>query len=149
MFELTYRGRIQAQQRPRMAVRKNKGKSYATVYEAKESRDFKSSVHYMAQKVLESSGLKPYAVECRLVLVAYIKMPNSFSKKKKEEALTGQLFPTRKPDIDNVLKSVMDAVNGVFYDDDKLVAEVRASKRYANHDGLYMYVERLSEEYQG
>lgn len=35
---------------------------------------------------------------------------------------------TTKPDIDNVLKAVLDALNGVAYKDDSQVVEVRVVK---------------------
>lgn len=40
-----------------------------------------------------------------------------------------QKFPGRK-DVDNLLKFVMDASHEVLYDDDKCVAEIRASKKF-------------------
>jgi len=38
---------------------------------------------------------------------------------------------TTKPDIDNVVKLFMDALNGIAYHDDDDVAELHAHKRYA------------------
>ena len=37
----------------------------------------------------------------------------------------------QKPDIDNVIKSTLDAMNGVLYGDDKQVIRVQAEKRWA------------------
>jgi Holliday junction resolvase RusA-like endonuclease len=41
------------------------------------------------------------------------------------------MLPTRKPDIDNVLKVILDSLNGVAYIDDSKVVEVIGRKRYA------------------
>ena len=43
----------------------------------------------------------------------------------------GKIFPSRKPDIDNVLKVVLDALNGVAYKDDSRVVAVSARKVYS------------------
>ena len=41
--------------------------------------------------------------------------------------------PTR-PDLDNVAKQVLDALNGVVWDDDSQVCDLRIRKRYAARD---------------
>lgn len=43
----------------------------------------------------------------------------------------GKIFPTKKPDIDNVIKVIADALNGVAYDDDKQIIDVSARKVYS------------------
>lgn len=51
-------------------------------------------------------------------------VPKSFSKKKREEALLGNLRPTTKPDLDNVVKHVKDCMTKLrFWEDDKQVVE--------------------------
>ena len=42
-------------------------------------------------------------------------------------------LPIVRPDLDNYLKSVMDAGNGVFWIDDSCVVKVIAEKRYADY----------------
>ena len=37
---------------------------------------------------------------------------------------------TKKPDIDNVAKSVLDALNGLAFDDDSLIHDLQIIKRY-------------------
>ena len=44
----------------------------------------------------------------------------------------GTILPSRKPDIDNVLKVVLDALNGVAYKDDSRVVAVTARKIYSH-----------------
>lgn len=53
---------------------------------------------------------------------AYMPIPKSFSKAKTAAALCGNLRPTTKPDLDNLLKNVKDCLTSMrFWDDDKLV----------------------------
>lgn len=74
----------------------------------------------------------------------YIPIPSSLSKKKKTE-MDGKLC-LKKPDIDNYVKLVCDALNGIAWEDDNEVAEVYAIKRYSNNPrtevSIYYYQNR-------
>ena len=50
--------------------------------------------------------------------------------------LEGREFPLKKPDADNIIKVVQDALNGVAYHDDKQVMYVTAKKVYSAIEGL-------------
>lgn len=60
----------------------------------------------------------------------YLPIPSSTSKKKQQQMLDKIIRPCKKPDIDNVIKSVLDGLNGVAYEDDKQVVELHAEKYY-------------------
>ena len=68
-------------------------------------------------------------------LALYISMfypiPKSHTKKQQEMERRNWVLPTKKPDIDNVLKIIMDGLNGVAYHDDKQVVEVTMRKRFS------------------
>lgn len=57
--------------------------------------------------------------------------PKSFSKKKTEMAERGEIVPVTKPDADNYLKAIKDALNGVIWRDDSQIVDVQVSKRYS------------------
>ena len=84
------------------------------------------------------AGLVPTYDAIRLRLIAYFPVPKSYSKKKRNECVTGLVKPTVKPDIDNVVKAALDAMNGVVYADDKQVFEVTVTKQYTERgDGFF------------
>jgi len=59
-------------------------------------------------------------------------IPKSFSKQKRKDALEGILKPMRKPDIDNIAKSHLDAIQGgIIILDDKQVVNLHVTKVYA------------------
>ncbi|WP_125153124.1 RusA family crossover junction endodeoxyribonuclease [Clostridium rectalis] len=60
----------------------------------------------------------------------YMSIPKSTSKKKTEQMLEGQLRPTKKPDIDNIVKIILDSLNSIAYDDDKQIVDCSVSKWY-------------------
>lgn len=71
-----------------------------------------------------------------------VKMPKSWSIKKQCEHLGRGI--AQKPDIDNILKSVMDALNGVAWEDDAQVTRVSVSTKWSLSE-TYIAV-RISSE---
>jgi Holliday junction resolvase RusA-like endonuclease len=59
-----------------------------------------------------------------------VAVPASWSKRKRADALAGAAWPTGKPDLDNVLKLVGDACNGILWADDKQIVRAEVSRRY-------------------
>jgi Holliday junction resolvase RusA-like endonuclease len=60
-----------------------------------------------------------------------VEVPASWSRKRREAALGGIARPTGKPDLDNCIKLLMDALNKLVWVDDAQVVRLSASKRYA------------------
>lgn len=60
----------------------------------------------------------------------YFKMPESWSKKKKEEML-GKPHK-QKPDIDNIVKACLDAL----FKDDSFIYRIKAEKYWANEGSI-------------
>ena len=58
----------------------------------------------------------------------YYKIPKSYSKTKTLDCSLGILRPTKKPDIDNVAKIILDSLNGVAYNDDSQIVELEVTK---------------------
>lgn len=58
-------------------------------------------------------------------------VPKSWSKKKKSEALKGNIRPTRA-DTDNYVKSILDGLNKVSWEDDRYIFRIEAEKVYSD-----------------
>ena len=74
----------------------------------------------------------PEDSQLELFVKAYYKIPKSASKKRKAAMLSEQIRPTKKPDGDNILKMVADALNGVCYKDDKNLVSMSIEKFYSD-----------------
>lgn len=74
-------------------------------------------------------------------IVAGFLPPKSVSKKRRTDMLEGRELPLKKPDMDNIVKVVADALNGVAYHDDTQIALVIAKKAYSSVEGLDITVE--------
>lgn len=79
-----------------------------------------------------------------LYVSAYYPVPESHTKKQKERELRNWVLPTKKPDIDNILKIIMDGLNGVAYHDDKQVVEVTIRKRFDSEPRVEVYLKEVA-----
>lgn len=70
-------------------------------------------------------------------------IPASWSKRDTAAAIVGEIRPTSRPDIDNYLKSAMDAINGIVIADDSLIVEVTARKKYGLNPKLVLLITPL------
>lgn len=75
-------------------------------------------------------------VELRIVM----SVPTSKPKKWKAQALAGEVFPTKKPDMDNVIKAIYDGLNGVVWKDDVQVVDAFVRKRYGETPGVLVRI---------
>ena len=79
----------------------------------------------------------------KLNLNLYYSIAKSDSKKKKLMKLNNELRPNKKPDIDNVVKLVADALNEVAYKDDTQIIELRCRKFYSDIPRMEITIEDL------
>lgn len=86
--------------------------------------------------------LEVLATPISMRIVALYNIPVSWSKRKQQLALNGELIPG-KPDLDNVAKAVLDALNGVVYQDDKQVIRLVIEKSYSFEPRVEVYVHEV------
>lgn len=65
-----------------------------------------------------------------IIVMAYFPVPVSANKTRRTEMLTGRILPTVKADADNILKAVLDALNGYAWNDDKQIVSASVQKLY-------------------
>lgn len=75
-------------------------------------------------------------------VMAFFSIPKSWSNKKRLQAIAGDIQHTTKPDLDNLLKIVCDALNGIIYDDDKQIVAASVSKHYSETPRVEIVVDR-------
>lgn len=73
-------------------------------------------------------------------IAAFYKIPKSITKEKRGLIEKGLLKPSVKPDIDNVVKAVLDGLNGVAYCDDAQVIRMSATKAYSTEPSVVVEV---------
>ena len=69
-----------------------------------------------------------------MYITALFPIPKSTTKKDRERIRNKELFPTKKPDADNIAKVICDALNGVAYHDDTQVVKLTVRKAYTEDE---------------
>ena len=93
-------------------------------------------------KIFTKSNAKAKSRKCiKIELDFYFPLLKSWSKKKKSE-MVGQ-YKVTKPDIDNLMKTVLDACNNYLWKDDNQIAEITSSKRYGIEPKIIIRIEEI------
>ena len=136
-IELIVYGDPVAQGRPRFS----RQGGFVRTYDPAKSKDYKQLIRLELQPLLSDPNFKPIDRACSLFLKVFRTIPNSFSKKKREAASEGAIRPTTKPDTDNYVKGVLDALNGTVLKDDSVVCEIFARKFYSERPRIEVVLE--------
>lgn len=125
MITFLVEGKPQGKARARTFYDKRVGKMRSVTPE--QTKDYESLIRWSYKAAGgKYLGEKLISVDIQ----AFYPIPKSFSKKKRQAAEFEEMRPTTKPDCDNVIKAVLDALNGVAYYDDKQVVSVSCNKYY-------------------
>lgn len=102
----------------------------AMAYTPKATKEAEEAVKEAFSKAFPgvSFGSTPVAVRVK----AYMPIPKNASHAQKAKMLSDIIRHTHKPDADNILKLVCDALNGLAFDDDKQIIEVWCEKAYSD-----------------
>lgn len=98
--------------------------------------NYKKAIALYCQRHFEVSD-KPIAMH----LIFLFDIPKSWNKAKKDRAI----WHTSRPDSDNLVKGVKDALNGIAYSDDAQVCYVSAKKQYAEVSGIEIEIIELKQ----
>jgi len=112
-----------AKQRPRF--------SNGKVYTPQKTRNFENDIIYFVSResVVKINGPISARIE------VFYQKPKSIPKR--------VLWKVTKPDIDNLAKSVLDALNGICYHDDNQVSELYISKKYSDRSYILLTLEPI------
>jgi len=112
--------------RPRFA---RKG-SFVSTYTPKKTASYEERVRNEYKKQAFNHRF-PDDAPLKIEISAFYGVPKSASKAKKEEMLLGKAKPTKKPDLDNVIKIIADSLNGIAYKDDAQIIEASIRKHFS------------------
>lgn len=79
--------------------------------------------------------------DIKLTIEFYFPPLKNWSKKKLSEML--MRYKNTKPDLDNLLKTVLDAGNGKLWNDDNQIIEIRTFKKYDSVARTVMIIEEV------
>lgn len=140
MMQIIIDGVAVPKQRPRLSGR--------VAYTPKKTRDYEERV----RMAFRSSYLGQVpAFDAGVPVIAYIEVivpiPKSWSNRKHIAAERGEIVPTsRNGDVDNYAKSILDALNGLMYEDDSQVTTLYVTKKYGNDPYALVRIEEDMNE---
>lgn len=110
-------------------------------YTPKRTAEYEKRISLFAGREMRINGIQPLEKAIRLTVTAVFAVPKSWTKAKREKALSGGLKHTSRPDLSNIVKSVEDALNGVVYDDDSQICGIQCIKTYGEEPRTEIIVE--------
>lgn len=134
---------IKMKGRPRAKQRHRTGRNRRGILVHYKETEEKVAEIKVAALWIMSHGPK-YLCPVSVSINAAFAIPKAWSKKKKKRALGGEVLYTRRPDIDNIVKFYLDALNGYAYKDDSCVAIIDAGKFYAPEAYVEIKIEPLN-----
>ena len=140
VIEFTVHGPIHGKGRPRF----RRMGQYVQTYTPDQTVSYENLIKM--EYLEENEGFMfDREVPLAIKINAFYEVPKSASQKKKAEMLADKIRPLKKPDSDNVLKVVCDALNGVAYHDDVQIVSVQVERHYALNPFLEVVVWEVGE----
>lgn len=125
--EFTILGEPKGKGRPRFSKSGNAVRTYTP----KETAEYENQVK--AEYIRQCGGVEfDKGVMLEMSIYAYFKIPKSASRIKHQQMLKEIVRPTKKPDMDNIIKIIADSLNGIAYYDDSQIVKVTAEKYYSD-----------------
>lgn len=123
-------GEPMAQGRPRTRVVRMGRSSYAQIYNPHTADEWKAMVSILGRRAWDQG---PIAGPIRLGATFFLPRPESHFKGKAHVLrVNAPLWHCFKPDSDNFIKAVLDALTGIVWVDDAQVCDQRTIKIYTN-----------------
>lgn len=111
-------------------TRVGKVNGHARMFTPANTVKYESLVSLAASQAM--AGHAPMTGGMVLEVDAIFPIPPSWPKKKQAMALSNEIHPTCKPDADNCVKSLCDAMNNIVWLDDAQVVRLSMTKRYGD-----------------
>lgn len=131
---ITLSGEPVGKGRPRFA------RTTGHAYTPARTRAFEAALKYAAQQVMCDAA--PLDGPIIALVIAIFPIPASWSAKKRAAALACEIWPTVRPDWDNLAK-MLDALNGIVFRDDVIVVDGRVIKRYGERPRLVVEIREV------
>lgn len=135
MIKFTIPGKAQPKERPRVP---RSGHAYTPA----KTRSAEAYIKSLAGGAMK--GRKPLTGAVSLSVTIFRAIPKGFGKKKRSLAISGIVLPITRPDKNNQVKLIEDALNGVCWLDDAQVCDSIEKKRYAEIERTEIVVDEIN-----
>lgn len=114
---------------------------YGSTYTPVKTKNFEKLI--ANEYIKQSNNYIFDKVPIKVSVIIEKNIPKSATKKHRAELLS-QKWNITKPDIDNCLKSILDALNGIAYQDDNQVSSITACKINSTRNFITIKMAELS-----
>ena len=134
--KFTVLGEPKGKGRPRFSTQTGRA------FTPKQTVNYETLVH--TEYMVQCKGFRfPDDAMLDMRILAYYSIPKSGSKKEKAKKLENIIRPTKKPDMDNVVKMVADALNQVAYKDDTQIVDCQVRKFYSEQPRIEVIIQEV------
>jgi Holliday junction resolvase RusA-like endonuclease len=130
----TVEGEPKGKGRPRFRRTKN----FVQTYTDAKTKSYEQQIKDAATRAMGES--EPLETPLSVFLYVRFSVPKSYSKQRTKDCLSGKEKHTKKPDVDNVAKQILDSMNNVVYKDDVQVIFLNVKKLYSAVPGVDILV---------
>ena len=135
IYEFEVPGKVIGKGRPRL-------NSYTgVVYTPTRTKDYESLVEQYF--LLKYPRFKALEGRIKVNIIAYFSIPKTTKKADINEMLENNISPTKKPDIDNIVKAILDSMNKFAFKDDNQITKLEVEKKYSLEDKVYVKIEEF------
>ncbi len=127
-YEFEVIGDIKGKARPRMNT------ITGITYTPNSTKDYENLIRQYFK--IKYPKMVPLENRIHIKIDAYFKVPKNTSKKNAELMLKNEISPAKKPDIDNVTKVVLDALNKMAFKDDNQITKIEVQKLYGEEEKI-------------
>lgn len=133
IYEFEIPGKIIGKGRPRL-------NSYTgAVYTPTRTKDYENLV--MQYFMIKYPKFKQLEGRVSVEIVANFEVPKSTKKQDKILMLENKINPIKKPDIDNIVKIILDAMNEIAFKDDTQITKLNVEKKYSEAESVFVKIE--------
>lgn len=118
--------------------------AWATIYTDSETRKYEAEIKSCA--VMFMAGRAPLEGPLSVSLRFRLQPPKSMTKRLRAAVLAGEEAYLGSSDLDNYLKAIADALNGVCWRDDVQIVRLFATKTASERPGIDIRIEPLGSE---
>ena len=133
VYEFEVIGDIKGKARPRVNT------YTGTAYTPTGTKDYENLIKQYFK--VKYPRYEPLDGRVAIKIIAYFEVTKNTTKKDKKLIEEGLLSPTKKPDIDNIVKIILDALNKMAFKDDNQITKLEVEKLYGAEKKIVVKVE--------
>ena len=141
--KFTVWGEPKGKGRPRFTKTGN----YVKTYTPKDTAIYENLVRLSYENQCAGEKFEDEMLDLRIL--AYYTIPKSASQKKQEKMRNREIRPTKKPDMDNIVKVIADSLNKIAYKDDAQIVDTMVRKFYSDNPRVEILIKNLEVNKNG